>query len=131
MLQEIRDQQQAAIQSNIANQQAKDAQIAALMQELQAARSSRALPPIDFPHVLHVVRDEDVATITEDKDGGKSFAHPMDTLAVKYSTNAAAIYGHNQATLEGNAINRGFRDSEGGRLVWPGTVLKIPVSASA
>ena len=101
----------------------KDAQIAALKEELNALRGRRNLPTPEAPHVLHVVKNEDL-TVT-DKDN--NYVHPLTVIANQYGTDADILYAHNGITLEANARARGFPDSEGGRLIWPGTVLRVPV----
>jgi LysM repeat protein len=88
----------------------RDSQIALLLRELDAVRARQGVPATQVPHVKYVVQPGDtLASI------GKTFDSPVSILQ--------AI---NSVTLEGHAQARGFQDSEGGRLLFPGTELKVP-----
>ena len=93
----------------------KDAQIAALTSELQAVRARRNIPVPSAPHINHTVTSDEALS------GG------LEAIGEKYNVHPDLLYAHNTATIEGNATARGFQDSEGGRLLWPGTVLRVPV----
>jgi hypothetical protein len=93
----------------------RDAQIAFLTQQLNNLRGSRGVQVADpTPFVAH--------TVTAEQE------HNLPAIAEQHGVDPALIYAHNAVTLEGNAQARGFRDSEGGRLIWPGTELKVPAS---
>ena len=88
----------------------RDSQIALLLRELDAVRARQGVPATQVPHVKYVVQPGDTL-----ESIGKTFDSPVSILQ--------AI---NSVTLEGHAQARGFQDSEGGRLLFPGTELKVP-----
>lgn len=90
------------------------AQNALLIQQLNELRGNRGIATPETPFKTHVVTGEQ--------------EHNLPAIGEQHGVDPALIYAHNSVTLEGNAIARGFRDSEGGRLVWPGTTLKVPAS---
>lgn len=90
------------------------AQNAILIQQLNELRGNRGIAAPEAPFKTHVV--------TGDQE------HNLPAIGEQHGVDPALIYAHNSVTLEGNATARGFRDSEGGRLVWPGTTLKVPAS---
>ena len=93
----------------------RDSQIALLLRELDAVRARQGVPATQVPHVKYVVQPGDTL-----ESIGKTFDSPVSILQ--------AI---NSVTLEGHAQARGFQDSEGGRLLFPGTELKVPKPVEA
>jgi hypothetical protein len=87
-----------------------DQLIASLMAENAALRSRRNIASPEVPGVQHTVQTGDT----------------LDSIAAQHGSSATLVYGANSTIIEAKAGARGFPDSEGGRLLFPGTVLKVP-----
>lgn len=88
----------------------RDRIIAAQAEEIAALRGRRNAPAAEVPSAAHTVEADET----------------LSSIAAKYGSSAEVVYGVNKTAIEGGASSRGFPDSEGGRILFPGTVLKVP-----
>ena len=105
---------------------AKDKYIADLENQINALRGRRNLPASEAPFISHTVTVADVSSTKTDAAGGVVGVHPLEAIGAKYNVDPNVIYARNATRIEAEAGARGFPDSEGGRLLWPGTELKVP-----
>jgi nucleoid-associated protein YgaU len=55
----------------------------------------------------------------------------LESIAEDKGTDPTVLYAVNASHLEGHATSRGFPSSESGRLLWPGSVLNVPVAEAS